>query len=220
MLAAPVYAQHGQFCSLGRKAACDFDKLIQSDDNEDDSCTVSFRYFAGGPWDNWLPGNLAARGYLTIFRADVDGAGAFSNFRQVWKGELKTPQLDGPSVRQRALGANALFARPAPRQVMSKTCGTMLFKPRCGLVLGDWIFNAVITAVAGNVVTIGTITRAIGGGLPAGFGAADWFALGWMGWTVGGLPLREGVLTSTAIDGGGHTLAPFLRRSPRAPAAA
>ncbi|HKB57757.1 MAG TPA: phage BR0599 family protein, partial [Lacunisphaera sp.] len=184
--------------------ACDFDQLVQSVDLEDDSCTVSFRYFAGGPWDNWLPGQLAARGFLTIFRADVDGAGVFSNFRQIWKGELKTPQLDGPSVKQKALGANALFARPAPRQVMSKTCGTMLFKTRCGLALADWTFNALITAVAGNVVTIGTITRANGGGLPAGFGAADWFALGWMGWSPAGLPYREGVLTSTAIDGGGH----------------
>jgi hypothetical protein len=186
--------------------ACDFDKLFQSVDLEDDSCTVSFRYFAGGPWDNWLPSQLSARGYITIFRANVNGAGAFSNFRQVWKGELKTPQLDGPNVKQKALGANALFARMTPRQVMSKTCGTMLFKPRCGLALADWTFNAVITAVAGNQVTIGTITRANGGGLPAGFGAADWFALGWMGWGVAGMPYRDGVLTSTAHGGGLITL--------------
>ncbi|MDP2227106.1 MAG: phage BR0599 family protein [Moraxellaceae bacterium] len=182
--------------------ACDFDKLFQSVDLEDDSCMVSFRYFAGGPWDNWLPSQLSARGFITISRADVSSAGVFSNFRQVWKGELKTPKMDGPNVRQKALGANALFARMGPRQVMSKTCGTMLFKPRCGLALADWTFNAVITAVAGNVVTIGTITRAIGGALPAGFGAADWFALDWMGWGSAGLPYRDGVLSSTALASG------------------
>jgi hypothetical protein len=182
--------------------ACDFDKLTQSIDLEDDSCSVNFRYFAGGPWDNWLPGNLAARGFVTIFRAEANLNGSFSNFRQVWKGELSTPEIDGPMVKQTALGANALFARNCPRQVMSTSCGTMLYRPRCGLALSDWTFNAVITAVAGNIVTVGTITRANGGALPGGFGATDWFALGFMGWPVDGLPMREGILSSTEISAG------------------
>ena len=178
--------------------ACDFDKLIQSIDLEDDSCSVKFRYFIGGPWDNWLPGNLAARGYLTISRADVSTSGTVSNFKQVWKGELITPNIDGPIVNQRAIGANAIFGRRAPRQLMSTTCGTMVFRPRCGLALASWTFAGTIVSVSGNVVTIGSF----GGGLPSGFGAQDWFALGWMGWTASGLPLRSGILGNTPISGG------------------
>lgn len=181
--------------------ACDFDGLVQSIDLDDDECGCTFRYFAGGPWDNWLPGNLAARGKLTIYRANVSPAGVFSGFAQVWSGELKRPEVDGPIVKWRGI-ANAFFGRSAPRQIMSTACGTWLFKPRCGLALSDWTFNAVIAAVSGNVVTIGTITRANGGSLPAGFGAADWFALGWLGWSLSGRPYRRGVLTSTAIGGG------------------
>ena len=192
--------------SLGGHAwaynACDFDRLLQSDDLADDTCTFSMRWFAGCPWENWLPGVLAARGFLTIFRADVDSSGAFSNFAQVWKGELSKPTPEGANLTVKVLGANALFARRAPRQVMSLTCGTTFLSARCGLLLSDWKWNALIVSVASNIVTIGTISRANGTGNPTGFGAADWFALGWLGWTAGGLPLREGVLTSAALSGG------------------
>lgn len=181
---------------------CDFDRLISSLDLEDDSCTFKMRWFAGCPWENWQPGALAARGFLTIYRADVDSSGAFSNFAAVWKGELSTPTFDGPNITVKVLGANALFARRAPRQVISTLCGTNLLKPRCGLALADWTWNAVTVSSSGNTVTIGTIARANGSGNPSGFGAADWFALGWLGWTSGGLPRRVGILSSAALSGG------------------
>lgn len=183
--------------------ACKFDRLVQSIDLEDDAVQVTFRYFAGGPWDNWLPGNLAARGFLTVYRGDVDAAGTLSGFRQVCRGELQKPTADGPIVTQRASGSNGLFSRRAPRQVMSTTCGTMLFRPRCGLALGDWTFSASIVAVSGNVVTVGSISRDNGAALPGGFGAAEWFALGWVQWSgAGGAPFRDGILASAAISSG------------------
>lgn len=186
--------------------ACDFDRLVQSDDLEDDSCTLKMRWYAGCPLANWLPGVLAARGFLTIYRADVDSSGVFSNYGQVWKGELGTPSIEGANISVRMMGANALFARRGPKQVMSTVCGTNLFKVRCGLALSDWLWNATITAVSSNVVTVGSLARANGSGNPAGFGAADWFALGWMGYASGGLPMREGILTSTVISSGHITL--------------
>jgi hypothetical protein len=198
--------------------ACDFDRLTQSDDLEDDSCTFSLRWFAGCPWENWKPGVLAARGFLTIYRADVDSAGNFSNFGQVWKGELSTPTPEGANLSVKVLGANALFARRAPRQVMSLTCGTTFLSARCGLALADWKWNAVVVSVASNIVTIGTIARANGGGNPTGFGVADWFALGWLGWTASGLPQREGILTSAALSGGQIVLT-LDRPCPLAPGA-
>lgn len=181
---------------------CDFDHLIQSLDLQDDSCTFKLRWYAGCPWENWQPGVLAARGFLTIYRADVDTAGAFSNYAAVWKGELSSPTLDGPNLSVKVLGANALFSRRAPRQVMSTLCGTNLFSARCGIALSDWTWNATIASITGNLVTIGSIARANSGGNPSGFGAADWFALGWVGWTASGLPQRVGILTSAALSGG------------------
>lgn len=182
--------------------ACDFDRLTQDMDLEDDVCTCHFRWFTGGPWDNWLPGQLSARGILTLYRADANADGSFAGFTQRWSGDLAQPQLDGPIVTWRAHGANALFSRSAPSQVMSKVCGTRLFKLRCGLDIADWIFNAEIAAVAGNVVTITDITRANAEGLPDGFGAEDWFGLGWIEWTSGGAKLREGIAANAAVSGG------------------
>jgi hypothetical protein len=188
--------------------ACDFDKLVRSIDLEDDSGSVKFRYFAGGPWDNWLPGQLAARGYMTIFRADVSPGGTATNFQQIWKGELITPNIDGPLVDQRAMGANAIFGRKVPRQLMSTACGTMLFRTRCGVSQSAYTFTATIATVSGNQVSVGSF----GGTLPSGFGALNWFALGWMGWTVGSLPFRSSIIASGAILGGDVALT--LDRAP------
>lgn len=181
--------------------ACDFDGLTQSIDLEDDACSCTFRYFPGGPWDHWLPGRLAARGTLTLYRANASSEGSFSGFAQVWQGELRQPDLDGPIVRWQA-AANAVFARMAPRQLMSTACGTMLFRPRCGLALADWTFHAVVASSSGVSITVGTITRANGGGLPSGFGAEGWFALGWLQWTVSGTPRRLSIVASAALSGG------------------
>lgn len=182
--------------------ACEFDKLIESIDLEDDTCVTTFRWVAGGPWENWLPGNHAAKGRLSIFRAEVNDDGTFADFRQVFSGEMAAPEVTGAIVKQRARGANALFAKTAPRQVMSKTCGTNLFRPRCGLALADWRFTAEIAAVAGTTVTVDTLARENAAALPTGFGALGWFALGWLEQTVAGRPHRFGIVSSTALAGG------------------
>lgn len=182
--------------------ACDFDRLVQSIDLEDDNCQMTFRYFAGGPWDNWGEGGMSARGFVTIYRADVSTAGAFSDFRQIWKGELARASIDGAIVKQPAKGANTLFSKRGPRQVMSKLCGTMLFRARCGLALADWTFSALITDVTGNTITVGTITRDNADPLPDGFGAENWFALGWLQWLSAGAPMRHAILGSAEIGGG------------------
>jgi hypothetical protein len=182
---------------------CSFDKLVASIDLEDDSCTFSAEWFTNCPWSNWLPGNLAARGFLTIFRADVSPAGVISNFAQVWKGEMSTPTLDGQLVKQTVLGANAVFGRKAPRQCMSTSCGTNLFKPRCGLVQASWTAQAGISAIAGNLVTIYGLVMPVGG-VPAALSAVNGFGLGYLQWTVGTTIMRAGILASTAMDGGGN----------------
>ena len=179
---------------------CSFDKLVASIDLEDDGTTFSMQWYDGSPIANWLPGALAARGFLTIYRADVSAAGVISHFGQIWKGEMSTPTLDGPLVKQKVLGANAIFSRRAPRQLMSPSCGTNLFKPRCGVSQANYTATAVVVSVAGNVLTLGTFGGP--GAAQTGFGGVNWFALGWVGWTTAGLPFRGGCLTSTALAGG------------------
>lgn len=191
--------------------ACDFDRLTQSIDMEDEECVCTFRYFEDGPWDHWLPGRLAARGTLSVYRANVSATGVFSGFAQLWSGELRKPATEGPIVTWHS-AANAFMGRLGPRQLMSPTCGTMLFRPRCGIAEADWTWNAEINSSAGATVTIDTLARANSAGNPAGFGGLNWFALGALGWTEAGQPRRVMVLGSTALSGGAITLT--LDRAP------
>jgi len=184
-------------------ADCDFDRLLQSLDLEDDTCSLRIRWWPGCPWENWLPGQLAATGRITILRAPVSSVGALGAPTAVWSGELSTPEREGPMLTVKVLGANTLFARKAPHQAMTQTCYKRHYGPRCGLALADWKFNATVVAVADHTLTLGTITRANGGDLPGDFAPADWFALGWAQWTDdAGHPLRAEVLASAALAGG------------------
>lgn len=178
---------------------CSFDKIVSSIDLEDDGCTFRVRWWAGCPWENWLPGNLAARGFLTIFRADVAPDGTFSNFRQVWTGEMTVPTMDGPDISVKVLGANAIFGQRMPRALMTPCCTSQIYRPRCGVSLAAYTFGATVVSVTGNVAVLGSFT----GSLPSGFGAADWFApMGYVQWAANGLPYRADILTNAAISGG------------------
>jgi hypothetical protein len=182
---------------------CGFDKLIQSLDLEDDNCNLNIRWWDGCPWENWLPGNLAATGTLTIYRAPVATDGAIGEQVQKWTGTLGKPTRNGAMLKVQVLGANNVFARLSPRQLMSPACGTTFCSARCGQVLANWTFNATVTAIGDNTLTIGSIALAIGGGTPAGFGFQDWFALGFVQLS-GPPPLRAEVLGSTVPDEGGN----------------
>jgi uncharacterized phage protein (TIGR02218 family) len=183
---------------------CTIDQLVRSLDPEDDACTITARHFPGGPWDNWLPGRLAARAFLTVYRADYVG-GAWTNWRHLFHGELGQP-TGRAIVRQQASGGKALFSRDVPRQLMTPMCGTELFSPRCTLARADWTFTATLATTDSAIVGVSGLARANGGGLPAGFGAADWFALGYLEWTDAGKPRRSLIVASTAVVGGAATL--------------
>jgi hypothetical protein len=180
-----------------------FDKLIQSIDLEDDTLTFSIRWSPGCFLENWQPGMLAATGLLTILRAPVSSIGAIGVPAIIWSGSLSTPGREGPLYKVKVLGANALFSKKGPHQTMVKTCYKRFCGPRCGLAIADWKFNAVVAAIGDHTLTIGSISRANSGSLPAGFGFVDWFALGWVQWTdVAGHPLRAVILSSAALASG------------------
>jgi hypothetical protein len=180
-----------------------FDKLVQSIDLEDDTLTFSIRWSAGCFLENWQPGMLAATGKLTILWAPVSSAGVIGVPVAIWSGSISTPEREGPMYQVKVLGANALFSKKGPHQTMIKSCYKRFCGARCGLSIDDWKFNAVVVAIGDHTLTIGTISRANSGALPAGFGFVDWFAPGWVQWTDGaGHPLRADVLGSTALASG------------------
>lgn len=186
---------------------CEVDRIIRSIDLEDDSCTFRVRWWAGCPWENWRPGKLAATGTFTAYRAAVALDGTLGVQQLVLSGKLGAPQRDGAILIVKVLGANALFASRAPHAQMTPTCWKRLYGAKCRLDIANWKFDATVGAISGQSVTVNTISRSAGGGLPAGFGSAAWFWLGYLEWVDGsGHPQRAEVLDSTAISGGEITL--------------
>ncbi len=183
---------------------CDFDRLVQSDDGSDDGFTFKADWIANGPWSNWIPGDdyLAAKGTLTIYRADVDAAGTVSNWTTFVISTLSKPTFDGPRVEQKALGMNEIFGLQGPSFCYMPPCRTSLFSARCTLSLAAWTFGATVVSIASNSIVLDAFT----GVLPSGFGADQWFWLGYIQWTDGAKIRRARILSSTAIAGGQITI--------------
>lgn len=185
----------------------DFDKIALSKDLEDDQMGFTVRWWSGCPWENWRVGQLAAIGTITILKATVASDGTVGLPSQIWQGNLSTPTRDGPIYNVTVFGLNQVFSQLVPAAQMTPTCWKRFCGALCRLSLSDWIFNAVVSATGAHTLTVNTITRANGSGLPAGFGFQDWFALGFVQWTDGsGRPLRAEVIGSTALAGGAITL--------------
>lgn len=187
-----------------------FGKVTQSADMGDDNATFKILWWDGCPFENWQPGALSATGTLKLLKAAVASDGTVPAPTQVWQGNLSVPAQEGPMLSVTVLGMNSMMGQKAPQQLMVPPCYKALYGPRCGLNLADWQFSAVVVAIAGQSVTLGTFAAmgsfapAAGtGGLPNGFGFKDWFTLGWLQWNdTNGNPLRAEIIASAAIAGG------------------
>ncbi|PTX95775.1 phage BR0599 family protein [Opitutus sp. ER46] len=184
-----------------------FSDTTESVDLEDDSCTLKIRWWDGCPWENWLPGKLAATGRLRIKRAAVAADGSVGAPESFWSGILSTPQREGPMLSVKVAGANSMFSRRTPRALMEPVCWKQHYGVECGLVLSEWEHNATVTAVAGLQVTVNALARKDGGATHPGFAFQDWFALGWAQRVdASGRPVRAEVIASTGLAGGSITL--------------
>lgn len=152
----------------------------------------------------FLPGRLSGRVLLDVYECDVSG-GAGSNVVLRWSGEVSRISSQGPRIRASCAGPYALFDRPVPRLVMQGGCNHTVFDGLCGLTRTDWTFAAAVNAtVTGNQVVLKTWSRTAG--LPAGWGFANYFALGYLERVSGGVTSRWMILASTAVSAGLVTL--------------
>lgn len=157
-------------------------------------------------FEQFLPGNLTGRVLLSIYTCEVTGS-AGSNVTQIWTGEVRSASFDGPFVQATASGPYAIFDQPLPRRCVQPQCTHRLFDGLCGLAQADWTITGDVVSSSGHSVTLGTFART--GGLPDGFGFANWFALGYLERSTGE---RIAILSSTAISSGELSLT--LEREP------
>lgn len=171
---------------------------------------VKGRWTAGGPLRVFMPGALDAVVRLSVFECVVT-AGAGSSVVQVFGGEVTGVRFDGPFFDLGASGDSALFDRRAPRMLIQPGCNHAVFDAGCGLVAAGWVFEALAVSGSGASVTLGTFDVPAAADA-AGWGFADFFALGYLERTVGGKPRRHTILRSTAKTGGGQVT--FTLRTP------
>ncbi len=161
---------------------------------ERDELQIRMRYRE--PLSLYLPGRHDAVLRVAVRRCVVSG-GAGSSVEQVCGGEVTGSESDGPFVTLSCGGINRLFGRPAPRYLMQTGCNYGLFESRCGLSRTGWSVGAVVAALSGATVTIGTLVP--GGAVPVGWGGAHWFAGGYLE-RAGGR--RALILDSAALGSG------------------
>jgi hypothetical protein len=126
---------------------------------------------------------------------------------KVWSGEITSVSFDGPYVRATAKGRYAIFDVPLPRWVIQPQCNHAVFDAGCGLTRTNWVFTAEVVSSTGDTVILDTFARS--GGLPTGWGFANYFALGYVERAVGE---RLPIMASSALASGEITL--HLDRQP------
>lgn len=154
--------------------------------------------------DVFLPGRQDGVVRVAIHRCTVSGATG-SSVAQLYGGEARRFQADGPFCSITFAGANALFDRRVPRFLMQRGCNYRVFDTRCGLVLADWDLTAQVYAVSGATVTLESFAPSAS--VPVGWGGAHWFALGYL---QRGSGQRILILDSAAKDGSGRVLLTLL----------
>lgn len=152
----------------------------------------------------FLPGRLSGRVLLDVYECDVSGDTGTSVILR-WTGEVSRISSQGPRIRASCAGPYALFDRPVPRLLMQGGCNHTVFDSLCGLSREDWTFAAAVNATTtGHQVVLKTWSRP--GGLPTGWGSANYFALGYLERVSAGVTSRWMILASTVVSGGLVTL--------------
>ena len=147
---------------------------------------------------------------ITVERAEIDGA-TVTNRRVVFAGEIRKLKSRGTKAIVNC-GIPRVFDAVLPRARFAPVCQWALFSVPCGLVSGDWTFEARVADVGtpGYPFTfrVDAISRQNGASLPSGFAASNWFAWGSLKSSGDTIAIRQ----STNISGGSITLT--LARDP------
>ena len=139
---------------------------------------------------------------LTVYRAEITGAGTAGNATTAWSGEVSTASIKAKRLSAKASSLGSVFDRKAPRFYLQPGCNHALFSTGCGIAAATWSHTALLTAVgtAGYpyTFTIGSLNRAGGTTLSA----TDAFAGGWVEIGTGATLSRRAILASSSVAGG------------------
>jgi hypothetical protein len=147
---------------------------------------------------------------VAIERAEVSGQTVI-NRQVVFAGEVRKLTSRGTKAMV-SCGIPRVFDAVLPRARFAPVCQWSLYSVPCGLVSGDWTFEARVADVGtpGYPFTfvVDSITRQNGEALPSGFGSANWFAWGGLKSDDDTVAIRQ----SSAVSGGSMALT--LARDP------
>jgi hypothetical protein len=138
------------------------------DDLEIDKCkfTLRSRLFAGNPLALFVPLTLETPLLCDLYECSPDSANISGAPTLLASGRVMGVSAKGPFVQCEVASPFQNLSLGLPSLQIQPTCNYRLFSGPCGLLADSWKFTGSVVSVAGNQLTLGSLTFA-GGALPS-----------------------------------------------------
>lgn len=145
------------------------DKTVDTIAIDDAVSTVRAAHFAGSPLALVPGGRLEAPLYCEIIEAELNAEGLVVNPISRAYGRVTKPRVDGTMVEVKVgsllSGLDAAF----PAMLLTPNCNVGLFTPPCGVSEAAHTYTGTLVSVVSGTVTLESLSRVAGGGLPTLF---------------------------------------------------
>jgi hypothetical protein len=135
-------------------------------DIEKSKFSLKARSFAGSPLALFVPLSLETSLWCDLYECFPNASGVAGAPTLLTSGKVTEPRFQGPFVECSVESPFQNLSLGLPSMQIQPTCNYRLFSGPCGLLENSWRFTATVTAVSGNLLTVGSITFA-GGTLPS-----------------------------------------------------
>lgn len=123
-------------------------------DPEKTTVSITSRAFTGNPLLLFLPNQLEGNLYLEILECQPDATGAASSATMRFYGTVSKPQFVGPKIKATVAHILRDLGRSVPRYIEQPNCNYEVFGGPCGKDPTEFTFEAEITAIDGNTITL------------------------------------------------------------------
>lgn len=191
--------------NLYGKRPIEHDSIVDSADPEQSKMTLKTFAFSDNPIALLFSHALEVPLLIEVHSCCPQADGTGTNAEKMFTGTITNPRSNGPSLTAVAIHRLNVLSQKVPVPVVQPECNWSLFSEPCGLAASDWTWSAVIVAISGSSLTLGTLTR-LNGGDAVTFGPG-WFSFGrfWCGSTAADYGLRT-IYNSTALSSGQITV--------------
>lgn len=170
---------------------------------EDVEAELKAPAFVGNPLHLFSPARLEVPLYCEIVECQVGPDGTVLNPISRLYGQVSGAPRRGQFFTARVGSILGEVSDDVPAFIVQKLCNVDLFSAPCGISEAAWTFTGTVDSISGHAVTLSSLVRVAGGGLPTiGDG---WFASGRL-WTGSGETYESRTIFNSTVGTGTVTL--------------